>query len=241
MSFSNFGGGLVNTVLAGAGNNVSTGLSNLLSSNVQFSVSNVLGNAVLDASGYALNQGNNYLLSQLGSSLPSSTGNELTNAVVTQVASVGLNAVQGFASQTIANLVSGQPLFDGIGGVFGGLVGGGLTGGGFIGLHAEGLPEADYGGVRFTTQDILFSIVPANAGPQTQAQPQSSPTMDWTTGFSADFDNKMPGLDALKGQTALAGPAKGVNIGGRNFGSTYAAGKISGASSSGLKPISAAW
>jgi hypothetical protein len=245
MSFSNFGGGLVNTIVAGAGNNISSGLANQLTSNIQFSVSKVLANSVQDVSGYALDAGQNYLLSQLGNALPSGTNNQLANAVVTQVASVGLNAAKSFASKTISNVLSGQSLFSGLGPAANtalGLGGGGAGGaGGFIGLNADGLPDADYGDNRFTTQDIVFSIVPANAGPQTQSQPQSSPTIDWTQGFNADFDNKLPGLGDLKGKAALAGPASGLNVGGKNFGSTYKAGKIVPSGTSGLQPIPSSW
>jgi hypothetical protein len=246
MSFSNFGGGLVNTIVAGAGNNISSGLANQLTSNIQFSVSRVLANSVQDSSGYVLDQGQNYLLSQIGSALPSGTNNQLANAVVTQVASVGLNAAKSFASKTISNVLSGKSPFSGLGSAAGaalglGAGGGSAAGGGFIGLNAQGLPDADYGENRFTTQDIVFSIVPANAGPQTQSQPQSSPTIDWTQGFSADFNNKLPGLGDLKGQAALAGPASGLNIGGKNFGSTYKAGKIVSSGSSGLQPIPSSW
>lgn len=216
MTFTNFGGGLVNTVVAGAANNVTTGLANQLTSNIQFSVSDVLGSAVQDASGYALDSGQNYLLTQLGNSLPTGTNNQLANAVVTQVASVGLNAAKSFASQAVTNLLSGNDLFTGLGAGLGlGAPGGGASGGGaggFIGLHAQGLPDADYGGQRFTTQDIVFSIVPANSGPQTQAQPQSAAITGLDTAFSPDFAKNYPGIEALKGNLAVAGPGQGVDF-----------------------------
>lgn len=218
MSFSNSSGGLVDTIVAGAANNVTTGLANQLSSNIQFSVGSVLSGAVSDASGFLLSQGNNYLLSQISSAIPPSTTNSLGNAVVTQIASVGINALQSFASSTISSLLgsgfggggeTGLPFALGAAG--GGESGGGA--GGFIGLHAQGLPEAEYGGQRFTTTDIVFSIVPANAGPQTQEQPQTEPTVD----TSKNFSSKLPGvknntLTAFKKDLALGGIADGVNI-----------------------------
>lgn len=217
MSFTNSSGGLVDTIVAGAANNVTTGFANQLSSNIQFSVGSVLSGAVTDASGFLLNQGNNYLLSQISSAIPPSTTNSLGNAVVTQIASVGINAAQSFASSTISSFLgsgfggggeSGLPF--GLGAAGGGASGGGA--GGFIGLHAEGLPEAEYGGQRFTTTDIVFSIVPANAGPQTQEQPQTTPTVD----TSKNFSSKLPGaqnntLAAFKKDLALGGPATGIN------------------------------
>jgi len=223
MSFTNSSGGLVDTILAGAGNNISTGLANQLSSNIQFSVGSVLSGAVTDASGFLLNQGNNYLLSQISSAIPTSTTNSLGNAVVTQIASVGINAVQSFASSAISSLIGsafggggGSGLPFGLGAAGGGASGGGA--GGFIGLHAEGLPEAEYGGQRFTTTDIVFSIVPANAGPQTQEQPQTAPTV----GTSKNFSSKLPGaqnntLAAFKKDLALGGPANGFQVKSGSF------------------------
>lgn len=223
MSFSNFGGGLVNTIVAGAGNNIATGLTNQFTSNIQFSVGDVLAGAVTDASGYALNEGQNYLLNQVSNLVPPSVGNGLANAVVTQVASVGINAAKSFASQTVTNLLSGRPIFEGAGDAFGlGSAGGGEAGGGaggFIGLHAQGLPDADYGTNRFTTEEIVFSVVPTNAGPQTQAQPQSSPKLPldqvWKTGFSLPE----AGLPEFKSALAVAGP--GSQIATKNLGAIY--------------------
>lgn len=223
MSFSNFGGGLVNTVVAGAGNNISSQLANQFSSNIQFSVNNVLSGAVTDATGYALDEGQNYLLNQVSSLVPPEIGNGLANAVVTQVASVGLNAAKSFASQTVTNLLTGRPIFEGAGDAFGlGSAGGGNSGGGaggFIGLHAQGLPEADYGTNRFTTEEIVFSVVPTNVGPQTQTQPQSSPTLAldqvWKTGFSLPE----AGFPELKSALAVAGP--GSQFASKSLGAIY--------------------
>jgi len=217
MSFTNSSGGLVDTIVAGAANNVSTGLANQLSSNIQFSVGSVLSGAVTDASGLLLNQGNNYLLSQISSAIPSSTTNSLTDAVVTQIGSVGINAAQSFASSTVSSILGGG--FGGGGGSglpFGlGAAGAGASrggAGGFIGLHAEGLPDAEYGDQRYTTTDIVFSIVPANAGPQTQEQPQTP----FTVATNTNFSSKLPGaqnntLAAFKKDLALGGPATGIN------------------------------
>lgn len=239
MTFSNFGGGLVNTIVAGAGNNISTSLANQLNSNIQFSVGSVLAGAVQETSGYALDAGQNYLLSQIGGSLSSNVNNDLANAVVTQVASVGLNAARSFASQTISNVLSGAPAFSGIGGalegIIGGLAGGGA--GGFIGLHAQDLPEANYGTNRFTTQDIVFSIVPSNAGPQTQAQPQSSPTLPLNYAFDPSFQAKIPGLDSLKGKLSTAGPGSGIDFSGSYLGGAGASSAVSYSSLSSIKPV----
>lgn len=225
MSFTNFTGGLVNTVVAGLGNNISTELTNQLTSNIQFSVGNVLAGAVESTSGYFLNEGSNYLLNQVSNVVPPSVGNGLANAVATQVASVGINAVRGFASQTVENLLAGRGPFDN--GLTQGVLAGGQ--GGFLGLHAEGLPDADYGGSSYNltgTKDVVFSIVPANPGPQTQAQGQTAPK--WSLGdlANASFSPDNGTLNSFKADLTKAGPGGGVNIGGRNFGQSYKLGKV---------------
>lgn len=238
MSFSNFGGGLVNTVVAGLGNNISTELTNQLTSNIQFSVGDVLAGAVQSASGYALNDGSNYLLNQVNRAVPSSIGNGLANAVASQVASVGINAVRGFASQGINNILGQQ---NPISGLVGGATGGQ---GGFLGLHADGLPAAQYDGSLYgLTPDLVFSVVPANPGPQTQQPGQTAPK--WSLGqvHQASFSPDNGALDFFKASLTEAGPGRGVNIGGRNFGSTYKAGKVAtdnGITTS-LKSIPVSW
>jgi hypothetical protein len=216
MSFSNFSGGLINSIVAGAGNNISTGLANQFSSNIQFSVGEVLAGAVTDTTGFALNQGQNYLLNQVSSLVSPSIGNGLANAVVTQVASVGITAATSFVNSTVSNLLSGQPIFSGVGSAFGsGAAGSGASGGGaggFIGLHAQGLPNAEYGENRFTTNDIVFSVVPTNAGPQTQGQPGASPTVPLSAAFSPDFSFSPAVLGNFKKELAFAGPATGSSF-----------------------------
>lgn len=224
MSFTNFSGGLVNTIVAGLGDNISAGLTNQLTSNIQFSVGNVLAGAVESASGYFLDDGSNYLLNQVNGLVPPSVGNGLANAVVTQIASVGINAVRGFASQTVENLLDGRGLFNN------GLTGSVLSGGtGFLGLHADGLPNADYGGSSYNisgANDVVFSVVPANPGPQSQPQGQTAPK--WSLGevANASFSPDNGALNSFKADLTKVGPGGGVNIGGRNFGQSYKLGKV---------------
>jgi hypothetical protein len=228
MSFTNFNGGLINSIAVGGASTVATGLSNAFSgSPVNFSVNSLLSDAVENASGYALNSGSNYLLSQVSSLVPTDVNNGLNNAIATQIASVGLNQLRTFTQRGITG---------GFGNLISGLAPSPLANKGTVSVPMDvvsQLPDANYGGSLYTLTDIVFSVVPANAGPQTQPQPQSSPTVPWDTGFSPDFNNTIPGLDALKGATALAGPAKGVAIGGKNYGSFYSYGKVTPLSSLG--------
>jgi hypothetical protein len=220
VSFTNFGGGLVNTIIAGVGNDFSTGISNSLTSKAAFSVNPILSGAVQNASGFTLDDGSNYLLSQVSSLVPPSVGNGLVNAVATQVAVVGINATRGFVEQGLSNFLGG-----GIGSnLVSGLAPSGTANRGSISVPmgiVNQLPDSEYGGGAYTLTDIVFSVVPCNAGPQTQAQPQSAPAFSENTNFSADFAGTIPSLDSLKGRAALAGPGSGLNVGGRNFGANY--------------------
>ena len=74
------------------------------------------------------------------------------------------------------------------------------------------MPEAEYGGNRFTPQDIVFSVVPANAGPQTQAPPGTSPTVPLTSAFTPDFSKSPAILGDFKKALALDGPASGFQV-----------------------------
>lgn len=216
--FDSRNGGLVDSVVASVGNQVAGSIQNIGSGrNASFSINSVLGGAVQNASGYALNQGQNYLLSQLGSGISNSQSSALANAVTTQIASAGINAAIGFVSQAIPN-----PFLGGSNVTTAGL--GAQAARGSISIPdsiVSQMEAADYGGSTYTLNDIVFTLVPANAGAQTQQQPQTSPSLPLNVGFDAAAAKSLPSMDALKGATALAGPAKGVTVGGKNFGAGY--------------------
>jgi hypothetical protein len=219
VSFTNFGGGLVNTIIAGAGNDLTSKVANSLTNKAAFSVGSTLSNAVRNTGGVTLNSGSNYLLSQVNSLVPPSVGNGLSNAVATQVATVGIGAAQSCVERGLSNFLGA-----GRTNLVSGLAPSATANRGTISVPmgvVNQLPNAEYGGGAYTLTDIVFSVVPCNAGPQTQAQPQSAPMFSENTNFSADFAGKIPGMDALKGQAALAGPGSGLNVGGRNFGANY--------------------
>jgi hypothetical protein len=216
--FDSLSGGLVDSVIAGVGSQVSGVIQSVgTGQQASFSINSALGGAVESASGYALNQGQNYLVSQLSSSLGNSTNNALVNSVVTQVATAGINKAVGFVSQGISNLFTG---------------GSNVTTAGLGAQAARStisipdsvasqLEDADYGGSTYTLSDIVFTLVPANAGAQTQQPPQTAPTTSWDVGFDEKAAASLPALDSLKGATALGGPSQGIPIGGKNFGAAY--------------------
>jgi hypothetical protein len=234
-SFNSVTGGLVNSVVSNIGGATSASIKNIGNPNpatggfASFSVNSLLAKTIKDTSGVALNLGENYLTSQITSVLPSNQSNALLNSVATQVAQAGVKKLTGFVSQSF-------------GGLFGGL-GSNVTTAGLAGQASRSsksisdsvvsqLPAAEYGGSAYTLDDIVFTLVPANAGAQTAPQGQSPVSFPGNIGFDAEAAKSLPSMDALKGTTALAGPGSGLNVGGRNFGANYSLG-----SASKIKPL----
>lgn len=238
--FDSLSGGLVDTVVAGVGNNASTAIQNVGNGQrASFGINSILGGAVEDTSGYLLNQGQNYALNELGKSLGPGVNSQLANAVITQVAAAGLNQAINFVSQTIPNP----------------FIGGGGTNVTTAGLPAQSargsisipdsvaskLEDADYGGIAFTVQDIVFTLTPAEEGAQAAQQPQTSPTVPLDVGFNPAAAASLPPVNALKGATALRGPARGFgtnnSLGGKNLGAIYGSGNQLGASQTGFSSL----
>jgi hypothetical protein len=211
MSFTNVNGGFVNTIVAAAGTRVSTGAAQALGSSVAFGLNNEIAGEVFNGSGILLDSGANYLVSQVSSLVPSSVDLGIASAITDQVASVGLKTVSDFTDQTVGSVFTPAGV-SGIGGP------NGVQDKGTISVpmsYVETLPNADYGGSSYNlSPDVVFTIVPANAGPQLAETPQSSPTTDWKVGFDSNFIGKTPGISKLKGDAFLAGPGEGRFAGG---------------------------
>jgi hypothetical protein len=229
--FNSINGGVVDSVIAGLGNNVSTNILNIGSGqNASFGINSVLGGVVQDTTGYYLNEGQNYLLSQLGSTLGNSAQSALVNAVTTQIATAGINQAISFVSQVIPN-----PFLGGSNVTLAGL--GAQAARSTISIPdsvASQLEDADYGGSAYTLEDIVFTLVPANAGAQTQLPPQTAPTTSWDVGFDAEASKSIPAIDGFKTVIANEGFAKGQTVGGRNFGAAYT---TLGGRASQVKPV----
>jgi hypothetical protein len=231
--FDSISGGLVDTIVASVGSSVSETVQSAVSGKqASFSINSVLGGAVQASSGYALNAGQNYILNQLGSSLGNTQFGELSTSIVTQVAAAGLSQATSFISQALPNPFIG---------------GGGsnVTTAGLATIASKSsisipdsvaskLEDADYGGIAYTVQDITFTLTPAKPGAQAQQPPQTNPTIGWDSAFSADALSSLPAVDVFKGSLALSGPAKGFNLGGRNYGAIFGNGNQLGPATSGF-------
>lgn len=232
-SFNARTGGLVNTVVSNVATSVGsaavTSIGNIGNPNpasggfASFSVNTLLADTIKTTSGIALNAGENYLTSQLQRALPRGENSAILNSVVTQVASAGIKQISNFASQSI-------------GGLFGGLGNNVTTAG--LGAQASRssksipdsvaskLPQADYGGQTYTLENVVFTLVPANAGAQTAPQGQTPAKLPTDIGYSPAKAASLPSVDTLKKAMALTGPATGFDISGKNFGTNYSLGSV---------------
>lgn len=145
-------------VVANSANNfINVGVNSLLSQNIT------------QASGLSLSTGQNFSASSISQSITSALSSQL-NANLSQtlqsagpfgplISTLGTSLVNSLGSSTLGGFGGGA----GDGG-FNGAPGTGFSSKTFPGAGDE--PEADYGGSSYTLNDIVFSIQPANQGPQ---------------------------------------------------------------------------
>ena len=161
---------------------------------VNVALSQVLGNNISQQSGLNLTNGQNVQQSQLTSLISPALSGQMTDLTQNTLGSVGsLSSVLPVVSQFSTGFGGGS---DGLLGAAGGLLGGFGGGGGAasaIGNVASriwagggGNGPSDYGGFMHNLgpngSDVVFSIVPANSGPQSSGLKEavSSPTVATT-------------------------------------------------------------
>ena len=186
-----------------------------------------LGSNLSQQSGINLSSGVNVLQSQLTPLISAGSSNQLNDTVLNTVGSLG----------GASSLTSLLPVGAFLGGGIGGLLGGGGAGGGQnkIWPGGGGNGPADYGGFMHNLgpngSDVVFSIVPANNGPQTAGLdsalsnptvPTELPLKSYTTnvpnsaipGFSAVSDFKYE-ASTFTGSGITPGAVAGFPAGGR--------------------------
>lgn len=170
----------------------------LAGSAINIALNSALGTSVVGPQGFSLNSGANILASTI---TPYVTG--AVAAGINQNIQQSLNSAGAFGpilSNLGTSLVS--QAFNGLANnIFAGAVqptdfkmfpGGGDE------------PPADYGGVTYTLTDVVFSIQPANQGPQAFGDfsaafdPKFGTTLPWGDLTSADFGVKYPALNDFK-------------------------------------------
>jgi hypothetical protein len=136
---------------------------------INVGVNPLLSQDITQASGLSLSTGQNFSASSISQSITSALSSQL-NANLSQT----LQSAGPFGP-LISTL--GTSLVNSLGSSILGGFGGGAGDGGFNGAPGTGFssktfpgagdePEADYGGSSYTLNDIVFSIQPANQGPQ---------------------------------------------------------------------------
>jgi hypothetical protein len=191
---------------------------NLAGSAVNVALNSALGSQVAGPGGFNLTSGATVLASTV------------TPFVTTSIAA-GIN-------QSISNSLQNAGPFAGVlSGVSTSLVGaaaGGITNaifggaaGGFASDYktfpggSDSDPDADYGGIAYTRTDVVFSIQPANAGPQSFGDLSAAFSDSFTTLPFGDLVNSDFGVDypavndfksgAMKGNLEVFGTTSGIS------------------------------
>ena len=109
----------------------------------------------------------------------------------------------------------------------GGLIGGAITPGAggnatnfkmFPGGGGEGEAPADYGGISYTLTDVVFSLQPANQGPQAFGDfsaafdPKTATTLPFGDLANADFGVEYPAVNSFKQELMTTGKVDGVDV-----------------------------
>ena len=144
-------------------------VSNTANNFINVGVNSLLSQNITQTSGLSLSTGQNFSASSISQSITSALSSQL-NANLSQtlqsagpfgplISTLGSSLVNSLSSSILGGIGGGA----GEGG-FNGAPGTGFSSKTFPGAGDE--PEADYGGSSYTLNDIVFSIQPANQGPQ---------------------------------------------------------------------------
>ena len=165
---------LTSQVFQGAGQSflAQTGqavVSNTANNFINVGVNSLLSQNITQTSGLSLSTGQNFSASSISQSITSALSSQLNSNLSQTLQSAGpFGPLISTLGSSLVNSLSSSIL---------GGIGGGAGGGGFNGAPGTGFssktfpgagdePEADYGGSSYTLNDIVFSIQPANQGPQ---------------------------------------------------------------------------
>ena len=144
-------------------------VSNTANNFINVGVNPLLSQNITQASGLSLSTGQNFSASSISQSITSVLSSQLNSNLSQTLQSAGpFGPLISTLGSSLVNSLSSSIL---------GGIGGGAGGGGFNGAPGTGFssktfpgagdePEADYGGSSYTLNDIVFSIQPANQGPQ---------------------------------------------------------------------------
>lgn len=196
----------------------------LADSAVNIAVNTLTGKQVENVGGILLDSGKEVLASSLTQYLTGPLASEINNSIGKSLESAGpfgpvlssaANSLVSTALGGIGGAISGAILGGGGGGIGGGGIGGGAGGNAtnykmFPGGGGE--PEADYGGVAYTLNDIVFSIQPAapqaKLDPSLAFDPKIGTKLPFGDLINADFGVDYPLVNDMK-ESVIQGDFQG--------------------------------
>lgn len=167
----------------------------LAGSAVNIALNSALGTSVVGPQGLSLTSGANILASTITPFVTGTVAAGINQSIQQSLQSAG---PFGPILSNLGTSVVSQAL----GGIAGAIQGGASTGTNFKmfpGGGGEGEAPADYGGVSYTLTDVVFSLQPANQGPQAFG--------DFTTAFDSKVGTSLPFGDLVNADFGVDFPA----------------------------------
>lgn len=186
-------------------------VGNLAGSVVNIGINSLLGTQVVGPAGLSLTSGSNFLASTLTPFITSTVAAGLNQSIQQSLASAG---PFGPALSTLGTGLVNQ-LFGGLGDAIAGGVGNSENFKMFPGGGGE--PPADYGGSAYTLTDVVFSIQPANQGPQSSGLEQGSIDPKADVSQAVNTFGKLPPIVPNLGADIFKNAAMNNQIGSRAF------------------------
>lgn len=158
----------------------------LAGSAVNIALNSVFSTSVPGPSGFNLNSGANILASTVTPFVTGAIAGGINQQIQSSLANAG---PFGSALSTLGTGLVNQAF----GGIANSIFGAATPGAGGANVKmfpgGGGEPDADYGGVAYTLTDVVFSIQPANQGPQASG--------DYSAAFDPSFGTKLPFGDLI--------------------------------------------
>ena len=208
--FANPTGGLIPSVVANPTNFSPTPATFGQGASASFSVGPVLAASVASQSGYSLIGGDNYQMGQIQPFITPTNYNLLGDSISQQVQQVGAASAFNFISQnTPLTPAFSNPLVT----TAGLATQAALATIGIPQQIVNLLPTSEYSNRNYNLNDVTFTLLPANTGPQSVQPPQTSPTVPLNVAFNSK--NQLypsSALSALKQDVCLNFAATGKTM-----------------------------
>lgn len=192
-------------------------VGNLAGSAVNIALSPFVGGQVAGPGGLTLDSGANILASTITPYVSSTVSAGINQSINNSLKNAGpfAGVLSGVATSLVSQATTGIT-----NAIFGAAAGGFASDYKSFPGGSDSDPEADYGGIAYTRNDVVFSIQPANQGPQafgdlSAAFSNSFTTLPFGDLVSADFGVDYPVINdfksgAMKGNFEAFGTTSGI-------------------------------